>query len=203
MENASPHQHFKKWSQKNQRSNVCCRYCCWWWRWSGDISLMFDWKPSGPKKSVNIDVFGASLANNNHASDAVFATDVLWGAPSICRIRFLRSATTHRAPTKVFFTFWLRHELGANSRVHFLGRAVSKSVPAVKCFSRFDFEIWLVHSRVPSLDGHPAKWLRSRRFSEPIFQPSGTAKNWENSVSLLSTYSLLSDCSQGCCCICP
>ena len=33
---------------------------------------------------------------------------------------------------------------------------------------------------------HLASWLRTRRFSEPTFRPSGAPNHWKNSVSRLS-----------------
>jgi hypothetical protein len=33
---------------------------------------------------------------------------------------------------------------------------------------------------------HLASWLRTRRFSEPTFRPSGATNHWKNSVSRLS-----------------
>ena len=65
---------------------------------------------------------------------------------------------------------------------------------------------------------HPTRWLRTPRFSEPTFWPSGASKHWKNTVNRdFSTFSrtcvffwlflfwlfLLSACSHHCCCICP
>ena len=43
-----------------------------------------------------------------------------------------------------------------------------------KCASR--------HNGVQFFISHLASWLRTRRFSEPIFRPSGATNHWKNTV---------------------
>ena len=50
--------------------------------------------------------------------------------------------------------------------VHFFDIATSKSGPNMRCFVHFDLEIASRHHGL-------ASWLRTRRFSEPTFRPSG------------------------------
>ena len=51
-------------------------------------------------------------------------------------------------------------------------------IRTLKCASR--------HNGVQLFISHLAKWLRTRRFSEPTFRPSGATKHWnKNSVSRL------------------
>ena len=47
-----------------------------------------------------------------------------------------------------------------------------------KCASR--------HNGVQFFISHLASWLRTLRFSEPTFRPSGAPNHWENTVSRLS-----------------
>ena len=47
-----------------------------------------------------------------------------------------------------------------------------------KCASR--------HNGVQFFISHLASWLRTRRFSEPTFRPSGASNHWKNSASRLS-----------------
>ena len=47
-----------------------------------------------------------------------------------------------------------------------------------KCASR--------HNGVQFFISHLASWLRTRRFSEPTFRPSGASNHWKNRVSRLS-----------------
>ena len=44
-----------------------------------------------------------------------------------------------------------------------------------KCASR--------HNGVQFLISHLASWLRTRRFSEPTFRPSGATNHWKNTVN--------------------
>ena len=75
--------------------------------------------------------------------------------------------------------------------VHFFDVSTSKSAPKMRCFVHFDFEIccapqWHAIFHLSSL----AKWLHTRRFSEPTFRPSWATNHWKkHSDSSLSTFS--------------
>ena len=56
--------------------------------------------------------------------------------------------------------------------VHFFNISTSKSAPGTRCF---------VHC-VQFFISHLASWLRTRRFSEPTFRPSGAPNHWKNTV---------------------
>ena len=67
--------------------------------------------------------------------------------------------------------------------VHFFDIATSKSGPRPpvfcplltwKCASR--------HNGVQFFISHLASWLRTRRFSEPTFRPTGATNHWKNTV---------------------
>ena len=66
--------------------------------------------------------------------------------------------------------------------VHFFNISTSKSAPSTmfctvltcKCASR--------HNGVQFFISHLASWLRTRRFSEPTFRPSGAPNHWKNTV---------------------
>ena len=67
--------------------------------------------------------------------------------------------------------------------VHFFDISTSKSGPnpwcvlyilTCKCASR--------HNGVQFFISHLASWLRTRRFSEPTFRPSGATNHWKNTV---------------------
>ena len=65
--------------------------------------------------------------------------------------------------------------------VHFFDISTSKSGPRMvlyiltsKCASR--------HNGVHFFISHLASWLRTRRFSEPTFRPSGAPNHWKNTV---------------------
>ena len=82
----------------------------------------------------------------------------------------------------VFCTFWLGNVLRATTACTFSTSQLPKVVrtPGVlyiltcKCASR--------HNGVQFFISHLASWLRTRRFSEPTFRPSGAPNHWKNTV---------------------
>ena len=88
---------------------------------------------------------------------------------------------------EVFCTFWLGNVLRATTACTFSTSPLPKVVwtPSVlyiltsKCASR--------HNGVQFFIAPVASWLRTRRFSEPTFRPSGATNHWKkHSVSRLS-----------------
>ena len=82
----------------------------------------------------------------------------------------------------VFCTFWLRNVLRATTACTFSTSQLPKVVRpwcvlcilTWKCASR--------HNGVHFFISHLASWLRTRRFSEPTFRPSGASNHWKNTV---------------------
>ena len=82
----------------------------------------------------------------------------------------------------VFCTFWLRNVLRATTACTFSTSQLPKVVRrygvlyilTCKCASR--------HNGVQFFISHLASWLRTRRFSEPTFWPSGASNHWRNTV---------------------
>ena len=82
----------------------------------------------------------------------------------------------------VFCTFWLRNVLRATTACAFSTSQLPKVVRAwcalyiltSKCASR--------HNGVHFFISHLASWLRTSRFSEPTFRPSGSTNHWKNTV---------------------
>ena len=82
----------------------------------------------------------------------------------------------------VFLTFWLRNVLRATTACTFSTSQLPKVVRTwcalyiltSKCASR--------HNDVQFFISHLASWLRTRRFSEPTFRPSGATNHWKNTV---------------------
>ena len=70
--------------------------------------------------------------------------------------------------------------------VHFFEISTSKSGPNGVCFVHFDFEMTSKcasrHNGVQFFISHLASWLRTRRFSEPTFRPSGATNHCKNTV---------------------
>ena len=82
----------------------------------------------------------------------------------------------------VFCTFWLRNVLRATTACAFSTSQLPKvvrtwcvlSILSGKCASR--------HNGVQFFISHLARWLRTRRFSEPTFRPSGATSHWKNTM---------------------
>ena len=82
----------------------------------------------------------------------------------------------------VFCTFSLRNVLRATTACTFSTSQLPKVVRewcalyilTWKCASR--------HNGVQFFISHLASWLRTRRFSEPTFRPSGATNHWKNTV---------------------
>ena len=82
----------------------------------------------------------------------------------------------------VFCAFWLRNVLRATTACTFSTSQLPKVVRqwcvlyilTSKCASR--------HNGVQFFISHLASWLRTRRFSEPTFRPSGATNHWKNTV---------------------
>ena len=80
----------------------------------------------------------------------------------------------------VFLTFWLGNVLRATTACTFSTSQLPKVVRSCcvlymlisKCASR--------HNGVQFFISHLASWLRTRRFSEPTFRPSGAPNHWKN-----------------------
>ena len=83
---------------------------------------------------------------------------------------------------EVFCTFWLRNVLRATTACTFSTSQLPKVIrtPGVlhiltsKCASR--------HNGGQFFIAPVASWLRTRRFSEPTFRPSGATNHWKNTV---------------------
>ena len=83
-----------------------------------------------------------------------------------------------------------------------LNISTSKSALTVVCFVHFDFQMCFApqrramfrhlhnltskcasrHNGVQFFISHLHRWLRTRRFSEPTFRPSGATNHWKNTV---------------------
>ena len=83
----------------------------------------------------------------------------------------------------VFCTFWLGNVLRATTACTFSTSELPKVVRpwcvlyilTWKCASR--------HNGVHFFIAHLASWVRTRRFSEPTFRPSGATNHWKNTVN--------------------
>ena len=64
--------------------------------------------------------------------------------------------------------------------LHFLDISTSKSGPRMVCLYILTWKCASRHNGVQFFISHLASWLRTRRFSEPTFRPSGATNHWKN-----------------------
>ena len=92
-------------------------------------------------------------------------------------VHFFDISTSKSGPNMVFCTFWLRNVLRATTACTFSTSQLPKVVQSwcvlciltSKCASR--------RNGVHFFISHLARWLRTRRFSEPTFRPSGATNS--------------------------
>ena len=82
----------------------------------------------------------------------------------------------------VFCTFWLRNLLRATTACTFSTSQLPKVVRPWCALYILTSKCASCHKAVHFIISHLASWLRTRRFSEPTFQPSGATNHWKNTV---------------------
>ena len=83
----------------------------------------------------------------------------------------------------VFCTFWLQNVLRATTACTFSTSQLPKVVRSSSVLSILTWKCASRHNGVHFFMSHLASWLRTRRFSEPTFRPSGATNHWKNTVS--------------------
>ena len=82
----------------------------------------------------------------------------------------------------VLCAFWLRNVLRATTACTF---STSQPLKVLRSWGVLCILTWKRASRHNSMQlfiSHLASWLRTRRFSEPTFRPSGATNHWKNAV---------------------
>ena len=82
----------------------------------------------------------------------------------------------------VFCTFWLGNVLRATTACTFSTSQLPKVVREWCVLYILTWECASRHNGVQFFISHLASWLRTRRFSEPTFRPSGATNHWKNTV---------------------
>ena len=82
----------------------------------------------------------------------------------------------------VFCTFWLGNVLRATTACTFSTSQLPKVVRTPGVFNILTWKCASRHNGVQIFISHLASWLRTRRFSEPTFRPSGATNHWKNAV---------------------
>ena len=83
---------------------------------------------------------------------------------------------------QVFYTFWLGNVLRATTACTFSTSQLRKVLRTWGAFSFFTGKCASRHNGVQFFISHLASWLRTCRFSEPTFRPSGATNHWKNIV---------------------
>ena len=90
----------------------------------------------------------------------------------------------------VLCTFWLPHVIRTTMACTFSTSQLPKVLRTWGVFSVFTCKCASRHNGVQFFISHLARWLRTRRFSEPTFRPSGATHHWQNTVDRnFSTFS--------------
>ena len=84
--------------------------------------------------------------------------------------------------TASFWHFWLRNALRATTACTFLTSQLPKVVREWCVLYIFTWKCASRHNDVQFFIAPLASWLRTRRFSEPTFRPSGATNHWKNTV---------------------
>ena len=82
----------------------------------------------------------------------------------------------------VFCPFSLGNVLRATTACTFSTSQLPKVVRSSSALSIFTWKCASRHDGVHFFMSHLASWLRTRRFSEPTFRPSGATHHWKNTV---------------------
>ena len=82
----------------------------------------------------------------------------------------------------VFCTFLLGNVLRATTACAFSTSQLPKVVRPWCVLSILTWKCASRHNRVQCFISRLASWLRTRRFSEPTFRPSGASNHWKNTV---------------------
>ena len=98
-------------------------------------------------------------------------------------VHFFDIATYKSGPTMVFCTFWLQNVLRATTACTFSTSQLPKVVRSSSVLSILTWKCASRHNGVHFFMSHLASWLRTRRFSEPTFRPSGATNHWKNTVN--------------------
>ena len=83
---------------------------------------------------------------------------------------------------EVFSTFWLANVLRATTACTFLTSQLPKVVRHWCVLYILTWKSASRHNGVQFFITYLASWLRTRRFSEPTFRPSGATNHWKNTV---------------------
>ena len=95
-----------------------------------------------------------------------------------------------RSDTDMFCAFWLANVLRATTACTFWTFQLPKVLRTWCALHILTWKCALRHNGVQLFISHLTTWLRTRRFSQPTFRPSGATNHWKNTVNRdFSTFS--------------
>ena len=97
-------------------------------------------------------------------------------------VHFFDISTSKSGPELVCFVHFDFEMSSRHNGVHFFDISTSKSGPNLVCFVHFDLEMCFAPQRRAIFHLSSGRWLRTRRFGEPAFRPSGATNHWKNTV---------------------
>ena len=95
-------------------------------------------------------------------------------------VHFFDISISKNGPRMGCFVHWTSKFASRHNGVRFFDVSTSKSGPNLVCFVHFDFEMCFAPQPRAIFISHLASWLRTCRFSEPIFRPPGDTNRWKN-----------------------
>ena len=99
-------------------------------------------------------------------------------------VHFFDIATSKSGPTMVCFAhFDFKMCFAPQRRALFSTSQLPKVVRSSSVLSILTWKCASRHNGVHFFMSHLASWLRTRRFSEPTFRPSGATNHWKNTVN--------------------
>ena len=105
---------------------------------------------------------------------------------NVLRSTTARAFSTSQLPkvlrTWMLLAFSLANALRATTACTFLTSQLPKVLRTWGVFSFFTCKCASRHNGAQFFISHLASWLRTRRFSEPNFRPSGATNHWKNTV---------------------
>ena len=133
-----------------------------------------------------------STCASHHHGVRFFNISTSKGGPNMCFVHFdigkcfapkrcalFQHPDFQRWSEHVFCTFWHRKVLRAKTACFFSTSEPPKVRRTWGAFSFLTLKSASRHKGVQFFISHLARWLRTRRFSEPTFRPSGATNQWK------------------------
>ena len=170
------HLNLEKWSEHG----VFCAF------WLGNVlrattACTFSWKCASRHNGVHFFDIATSKSGPTMVCFAHFDFKMCFAPQrrALFRHRNFQKWSDHG----VFCTFWLQNVLRATTACTFSTSQLPKVVRSSSVLSILTWKCASRHNGVHFFMSHLASWLRTRRFSEPTFRPSGATNHWKNTVN--------------------